>query len=84
MPFHREPGLRITDPCPRDVPEPPSIANDRHQWNNAGHAALFVSSPKVAVLLQDLDGQVDSLTTRAVTKQSTLVEFRRNATVLVS
>jgi hypothetical protein len=32
---HREPGLRITDPCPRDVPEPPSIASDRHQQQPA-------------------------------------------------
>ena len=30
-PSHREAGLRITDPCPRDVPELPSTANDRHQ-----------------------------------------------------
>jgi hypothetical protein len=47
------------------------------EWNNARHAALFVSSPKVAALLQDLDGQLDSLTIRAVTKQWTLVEFRK-------
>jgi hypothetical protein len=30
-PSRREPGLRITDPCPRDIPELPSIANDRHR-----------------------------------------------------
>jgi hypothetical protein len=29
-PSRRESGLRITDPCPRHVPELPSIANDRH------------------------------------------------------
>jgi hypothetical protein len=47
------------------------------EWNNARHAALLVSSPEVAALLQDLDGHLDSLTTRAVTKQWTLVEFRK-------
>jgi hypothetical protein len=26
-----EPGPRITNACPRDVPEPPSITNDGHQ-----------------------------------------------------
>jgi len=29
--FRLPPGLRITGVCPRDVPEPPSTANDRHQ-----------------------------------------------------
>jgi hypothetical protein len=47
------------------------------EWNNARHAALLVSSPEVAALLQDLDGHLDSLTARAVTKQWTLVEFRK-------
>lgn len=47
------------------------------EWNNARHAALLVSSPKVVALLQDLDGQLDLLTRRAVTKQWTLVEFRK-------
>lgn len=47
------------------------------EWNNARHAALLVSAPEVAALLQDLDGQVDSLTRRAMAKQWTLVEFRR-------
>jgi hypothetical protein len=47
------------------------------EWNNARHAALLVSSPKVVALLQDLDKQLDSLTRRAVTKQWTLVEFRK-------
>ena len=47
------------------------------EWNNARHAALLVSSPKVAALLQALDEQVDSLTTRAVAKQWTLIEFRK-------
>jgi hypothetical protein len=27
----RQPGLRITGACPRNVPELPSAANDRHQ-----------------------------------------------------
>ena len=31
VPLDREPGLRITGMCPRNVPEPPSPANDRHQ-----------------------------------------------------
>jgi hypothetical protein len=47
------------------------------EWNNARHAALLVSPPEVAALLQDLDEQVDSLTGRAMAKQWTLVEFRQ-------
>jgi hypothetical protein len=47
------------------------------EWNNARHAALLISSPEVAALLYKLDGQLDSLTQRAVTKQWTLVEFRQ-------
>jgi hypothetical protein len=47
------------------------------EWNNARHAALLVSSPRVAALLQNLDKQLDLLTTRAVTKQWTLVKFRK-------
>ena len=47
------------------------------EWNNARHAALLVSSPKVVTLLQDIDEEVDSLTGRAVTKEWTLVEFRK-------
>jgi hypothetical protein len=35
VPSHRELGLRITDPCPRDVPELPSIANDGRQQQPA-------------------------------------------------
>jgi hypothetical protein len=35
VPLDREPGLRITGMCPRDVPEPPSTANDRHQQQPA-------------------------------------------------
>jgi hypothetical protein len=47
------------------------------EWNNARHAALLVSPPGVAALLQDIDGQVDSLTRRAMAKQWTLMEFRQ-------
>jgi hypothetical protein len=47
------------------------------EWNNARHAALLVSSSKAAALLQNLDRQLDLLTTRAVTKQWTLAEFRK-------
>jgi hypothetical protein len=47
------------------------------EWNNARHAALLVSPPRVAALLQDIDGQVDSLTRRAMAKQWTLMEFRQ-------
>ena len=32
------------------------------EWHNARHAALLVSSPKIAALLQALDEQSDSLT----------------------
>jgi hypothetical protein len=47
------------------------------EWNNARHAALLVSPPEVAALLRDLDGQSDSLLGRAMAKQWTLEEFRK-------
>ena len=47
------------------------------EWNNARHAALLVSPPEAAALLQDLDEEGDSLTKRAVAKQWTLKEFRK-------
>jgi hypothetical protein len=47
------------------------------EWNNARHAALLVSQSEVAALLQDLDEQADSLIDRAMTKQWTLAEFRK-------
>ena len=47
------------------------------EWHNVRHAALLVGSPRVAALLQDIDEQSDSLTGRAMTKQWTLTEFRR-------
>jgi hypothetical protein len=46
-------------------------------WNNARHAALLVSPPEVAALLQDLDNQVDWLTGRAMAKEWTLEQFRK-------
>ncbi len=46
-------------------------------WHNIRHAALLVSSPKVAALLQDIDEQADSLADQAMAKQWTLVEFRQ-------
>jgi hypothetical protein len=49
-------------------------AVDAHDY---AQAALLISSPEVAALLYKLDGQLDSLTQRAVTKQWTLVEFRQ-------
>lgn len=47
------------------------------EWNNARHAALLVSPPEVAALLQDLDEQADSLTDQAVIKEWTMGEFRK-------
>lgn len=47
------------------------------EWNKARHAALFVSPPEVVALLQSLDEQVDWLTGRAMAKQWTLIEFRK-------
>jgi hypothetical protein len=47
------------------------------EWNNARHAALLVSPPEVAALLHGLDGQSDSLLGRAMAKQWTLEEFRK-------
>ena len=46
------------------------------EWNNARHAALLVSPPEAAALLQGLDGQSDALLVRAMAKQWTLAEFR--------
>jgi hypothetical protein len=47
------------------------------EWNNARHAALLVSPPEVAALLRGLDRQSDSLLGRAMAKQWTLEEFRK-------
>lgn len=47
------------------------------ECNNARHAALLVSPPDVAALLQGLDAQADSLLKRAMAKQWTLEEFRK-------
>jgi hypothetical protein len=52
------------------------------EFNNARHAALLVSPPEVAGLLQDLDDQTDSLLGRAMAKQWTLEEFRRERDTL--
>ena len=45
--------------------------------NNARHAALLVSPPEAAALLQGIDEQADSLLDRAMAKQWTLEEFRK-------
>ena len=42
----REPGLRITSACPRDVPELPSTANDSHQQQPASMKLAQPSSPR--------------------------------------
>ena len=47
------------------------------ECNNARHAALLVSPPKGAALLQGIDEQADSLLVRAMAKQWTLEEFRK-------
>jgi hypothetical protein len=47
------------------------------ECNNARHAALLVSPPEVAALLQGLDEQADSLLDRAMAKRWTLEEFRK-------
>jgi hypothetical protein len=47
------------------------------EWNNARHAALLVSPPEVAALLQRLDEQSDSLLVQAMAKQWALGEFRK-------
>ena len=47
------------------------------ECNNARHAALLVSPPEGAALLQDIDEQADSLLVRAMAKQWTLEEFRK-------
>ena len=45
-PSHRKPGLRFTDPCPRDAPELPSTANDRHQQPPANMKLGQALSPR--------------------------------------
>lgn len=46
-------------------------------WNNSRHAALLVSPPEVAAMLQKLDKQTDLLLQQAMSKEWTLVEFRK-------
>ena len=46
--LRRESGLRITGACPRDVPEPPPAANDRHQQQPANMKPARPSSPRPA------------------------------------
>ena len=45
-PLRRAPGPRITGACPRDVPEPPPTANDRHQQQPANMKPARPSSPR--------------------------------------
>jgi hypothetical protein len=47
------------------------------EWNNARHAAMLVSPPEIAALLQALDGQSDSLLVQAMARQWTLEGFRK-------
>src|SRR6266567_3073200 len=44
--LRREPGPGITGACPRDVPEPPPTANDRHQQQPANMKPARPSSPR--------------------------------------
>src|SRR5580658_9869498 len=43
-----EPGLRTTDPCPRDAPEPPSTANDHHLQQPANMKLGRALNPRAA------------------------------------
>jgi hypothetical protein len=43
-----EPGLRTTDPCPRDAPEPPSTANDHHLQQPANMKLGRAFNPRAA------------------------------------
>ena len=54
-----------------------TLAGSVIEWHNVRYAALLVSSPKVADLLQGLDEESDSLADRAMAKQWTLMEFRQ-------
>jgi hypothetical protein len=43
-----EPGLRTTDPCPRDAPEPPSTASDHHLQQPANMKLGRAFNPRAA------------------------------------
>ena len=46
------------------------------KWNSSIYAALLVSPPKIANMVQDLDREVDRLTERAMEKSWPRTEFR--------
>ena len=61
---HREPGPRITDPCPRDVPELPSIADDCRQQQPANMKLARALNPRAThentlVMRSSLGGDED-------------------------
>ena len=47
------------------------------KWNSSIYAALLVSSPKIADMVQDLDREVDRLLVRAMEKPWSRSEFRK-------
>ena len=68
----------LTDKPVRGTPTAASSAY--HQatigWNSSIYAALLVSPPKLAALVQNLDREVDRLLERAVEKRWSRVDFR--------
>src|SRR5579872_1104035 len=61
-------------------PTPTPAAAAYHEasvkWNSSIYAALLVSSPEIADMVQDLDREVDRLLELALGKQWSRVEFR--------
>ena len=47
------------------------------KWNSSIYAALLVTSPKIADMVQDLDREVDRLLARAMEKPWSRAEFRK-------
>ena len=68
----------LTEKPPQPTPTPASAAyhGASVKWNSSIYAALLVSSPEIADLVQDLDREVDRLLELALRKRWSKAEFR--------
>jgi hypothetical protein len=68
----------LTEKPPQPTPTPASAAyhGASVKWNSSIYAALLVSSPEIADLVQDLDREVDRLLELALRKPWSRAEFR--------
>jgi hypothetical protein len=74
----------LTEKPPRDTPIPGASAHfdASGSWNSSIYAALLVSPPKIADLVQGLDREVDRLLGRAREKQWSQHDFREERRAL--